>query len=285
VISTSHECLTGKQILELANKIPFDQYQLYLKTNGNKVEKVGYEQTVCFNEPGIEKFTTQKKSHQDGAPVKTKIQVDRHTLDAPDNCMTGKEILELAGKTPYNEYQLYIVLKGHKTEKVDYDKTICFDDPGIERFTTQKLKHQDGEKGPRREFKLPEDDEAFLDAMGYIWETIIFENLNYLILRGVKLPLGYNVEKADVAFRIDGSYPRTQIDMAFFHPPLSRADKTSINALTSLQIDGQGYQQWSRHRTPDNPWVEGVDCVATQIGFMEQWLLNEFKKRPHAVSA
>jgi hypothetical protein len=220
-----------------------------------------------------------------GAAIKIKIQVDRNTFEAPENCMTGREILELAGKTPYKEFQLYIVLKGHKTEKVDYDKTICFDEPGIERFTTQKLKHQDGEKKLRREFRLPEDDEAFLDAMSYMWETINFENLNYLILRGVELPFGYNVEMADVAFRIDGSYPRTQIDMAFFYPALVRADKISINALTNLQIEGKAYQQWSRHRTPDNPWVEGVDCVATQIGFMEQWLNDEFKKRPYAVPA
>jgi hypothetical protein len=66
VLTTSNKCLTGKQILELAKKVPYDQYQLYFKTKGNKVEKIEYEQTVCFDDPGIEKFTTQKKSHQDG---------------------------------------------------------------------------------------------------------------------------------------------------------------------------------------------------------------------------
>lgn len=284
VITTSFKCLTGRQILELAGKVPYEQYQLYIKLKGNKVEKVQFDQTVCFDEPGIEKFTTQKRTHTDGGGPKYKIQIDRDHFDAPEKCMTGQAILQLAGKIPHTEYQLYIRVKGNKVNKVGNDETVCLDDPGIERFNTQKLKHQDGETKPRRDFDLLETDKDYLDASALRWDAINDNGMQILIIRDVQLPAHYNIDKADIAIRMDTGYPRQQLDMAYFCPPLSRGDGKPINALTPIVIEGRGYQQWSRHRTPDNPWVEDVDCLATHLGFVEQWLLDEFKKTPHAES-
>lgn len=284
VYDIPNRCRTGAQLLEIAGKTPVKDYQLYQKLKGGKVEKVEPEQSVCFDDPGIEKFTTQKKSHQDGNHESFKIQVDRDTIEVHQKCMKGKEILIATGKQPYTDFQLYQKLKSNKVEKVDYEQVVCFDDPGIERFTTQKKHHQDGEKR-RRDFKLLPEDEAYLDAMSYVWDTISESNLNYVILRGAKLPSGYNVQKADIAFRFDNGYPRTQLDMAFFFPALSRVDRQSINNLTALPLEGKQYQQWSRHRTADNPWREGIDSLATHIGYMETWLEDEFKKKPHAVQA
>ncbi|AYB34920.1 multiubiquitin domain-containing protein [Chryseolinea soli] len=284
VYTVQERCLTGAQLLKLAGKEPVDQFLLFQKLKGGKVDKVEYDQTVCLDDPGIERFTTQKKSHQDGSAVKYKIQVDRDTIDAPSRCMTGAQILELVGKQPYTDFQLYQKLKSNKVVKVEYEETVCFDDPGIERFTTQKKSHQDGE-ARKRDFDLLEDDSTALDAHQQVWDSVKDTNLNYVILRGVKLPDGYNVEFADVAIRIDGGYPRTQLDMAFFHPALNRTDGRPIAALTPLSIEGKTYQQWSRHRTEDNPWREGIDCLVTHLGFAMQWLEDEFKKTPRGVSA
>lgn len=52
------ESMTGMQILELAGKIPPNQYQLRQKINGGKVIKIALEDIVNFCEPGIEKFMT-----------------------------------------------------------------------------------------------------------------------------------------------------------------------------------------------------------------------------------
>ncbi|MDB5142515.1 MAG: hypothetical protein JWQ66_1228 [Mucilaginibacter sp.] len=52
------ECLTGREILLKAGKNPPERYQLNQRFKGGKVTKVGYEQIVCFTEPGIEKFMT-----------------------------------------------------------------------------------------------------------------------------------------------------------------------------------------------------------------------------------
>lgn len=284
VYNIPERCRTGAQLLELAGKVPVDQYQLYQKLKAGKVEKVAYDEEVCFDDPGLERFTTQKKSHTDGTVGGYKFQVDRDQYESPTRCMTGREILEFVGKQPYTDFQLYQKLKSNKVEKVGYEQTVCFDDPGIERLTTQKKHHQDGEE-PRRDFKLLPEDIAYLDAMGFQWEAITEANLNYVILRGRKLPSGYNVDTADIAIRIDAGYPRGQLDMAFFCPMLSRLDNQSINNLSEFALEGKRYQQWSRHRPADNPWLEGIDSLATHIGFVEQWLEDEFKKKPHAVQA
>lgn len=274
--------LTGRELLELANKDPYTDYQLYQKLKGGLVTKVEYDQSVHFDKPGIERFTTQKKTHTDGEAKKFKIQLDRDVKDAPEKCMTGKQILELFDKTPYSDYQLYIKLKGKNVEKVSYDQVICFDNPGIERFTSQKLKHQDGSE-PKCDFDLMPLDKTFLNSLDLIWETVIEQNLHYVIIRGVQLPFGYNVEKTDIAMRLDQTYPRTQIDMAFFYPKLLRTDNRTINAVTDFPIEGKTYQQWSRHRAADNPWREGLDNLETHFHFVLHWLENEFIKTPHAV--
>ncbi|CAN5341322.1 hypothetical protein BH10BAC4_BH10BAC4_05570 [soil metagenome] len=222
----------------------------------------------------IEEYFKQGKTPPKGK--KYKIKVDRETFTVHQESMTGEQILTLAGKNPFKDYQLYKKVKGGGVEKVAYTEVVDFTVPGTERFTTQKLHHTDGEA--RKDFKLLEEDNDFLVASGMTWETVIENNLHYVILRRVNLPLGYNVDNADIAIRIETGYPRTQLDMAFFYPHLARTDGKSINNLTPFAIEGKSYQQWSRHRPPENPWIDGIDCLATHIGFAIHWLEHEFNK-------
>lgn len=52
------ESLTGRQILELAEKVPVERFQLNQKLHGGVVKKVGYDEIVDFTTPGIERFMT-----------------------------------------------------------------------------------------------------------------------------------------------------------------------------------------------------------------------------------
>jgi len=52
------ESMTGREILELAGKIPPSQYQLRQKFRGGSVKKIGLDEVVDFTEPGVEKFIT-----------------------------------------------------------------------------------------------------------------------------------------------------------------------------------------------------------------------------------
>lgn len=62
----TEECMTGRQILILAGKVPPERFQLNQRFKGGKVVKVGYDQEVCFTEPGIEKFMTVPLDQTEG---------------------------------------------------------------------------------------------------------------------------------------------------------------------------------------------------------------------------
>jgi hypothetical protein len=131
----------------------------------------------------------------------------------------------------------------------------------------------------RRQFDLPEDDREYLDTTGLSWETIVEGPAQWLLLHNFVLPVGYTVECATAALRISPGYPTAQLDMVYFHPALARRDGRPVGALTLISLDGRTYQQWSRHRTPLNPWRAGLDSVATHLSLVEDWLRREFGAR------
>lgn len=130
----------------------------------------------------------------------------------------------------------------------------------------------------RKDFALPEVDTDYLDSTGNPWETVSSDG-NWLLIHDFKLPDGYNCDRTSVALRIEGSYPVSQIDMMYFYPHLSRTDAKPIGALVPQQIDNKQWQRWSRHRTPDNPWRPGFDCVMSHIILVNYFLEREFKIR------
>ncbi|OAI41696.1 hypothetical protein AYO40_02565 [Planctomycetaceae bacterium SCGC AG-212-D15] len=128
----------------------------------------------------------------------------------------------------------------------------------------------------RRQFDLPEEDVEHLGARGLPWETLVEQEVRWLILHDFPLPAGYSHSKVQVALRIEPSYPDGQIDMVYFFPALARSDGRGIGALSQQAIDGAQFQRWSRHRTPANPWRPGEDNLATHLVLVEEWLRREF---------
>jgi hypothetical protein len=129
----------------------------------------------------------------------------------------------------------------------------------------------------RREFELPPGDVEFLDSQCPGWEGIRSGSANWLLVGQLVLPAGYRVATAQVALRIEPGYPDTQIDMAYFFPPLQRQDGKSIPATESTEtIDGRTFQRWSRHRTAANPWRPGIDDISTHLAQVQHWLIREF---------
>lgn len=130
----------------------------------------------------------------------------------------------------------------------------------------------------RREFQLPAADVEFLDSKGFQWETLLESNVRWVIIHNYPIPEGYNVKHAIVAMFTDVHYPTTQIDMLYFLPSLTKKSGRSINAIANRQIDGKQFQQWSRHRTPANPWRPGEDNLSTHLGMFDIILLNELSR-------
>lgn len=128
----------------------------------------------------------------------------------------------------------------------------------------------------RREFELPPGDVEFLDLRHPGWESIRNGWASWLVVGQLVLPVGYRVATAQVALPIEPGYPDTQIDMAYFFPPLQRQDGKTIPATESTEtIDGRTFQRWSRHRTPANPWRPGIDDVSTHLAQVQHWLFQE----------
>lgn len=128
---------------------------------------------------------------------------------------------------------------------------------------------------PRRHFRLPTDDEAFLDGSGYSWETVIESSVHRLVIYGFPVSSGYATAVVDLNLRMESGYPDTQIDMVYVHPPLVKVSGGAIAALSTDQFDGKSWQRWSRHRTAANPWRPGVDNVETHLASVQQWFVRE----------
>ena len=127
----------------------------------------------------------------------------------------------------------------------------------------------------RRQFRLSEEDKECLAALGLEWEAIIEGNAKWLIVHSYPIPEGYNNRQADAALRISPSYPDDQIDMVYFFPALALTNGKAIRQLTPHPLEGKQYQQWSRHRTPQNPWRSGLDNICTHLLQVTNWLERE----------
>lgn len=226
-----------------------------------------------------------KHGHQVPKGRNYRIRVDREHFVVDVECMTGREILQLAGKKPVERFQLRQRLRGGEVRTIGYDQKVCFTDPGIEKFKTMPLDQTEGES-LRRDFTLLEEDVEYLNSLAFPWEAVSFRNQHWVFVHDYPLPEGYNVKTATAAIRITPGYPDAKLDMIYFNPPLNRLDRQPIKALTTMQLDGKTFQRWSRHRTQANPWRPGIDDISTHLPLVNYWLSDEFNKRPrHEVSA
>lgn len=131
----------------------------------------------------------------------------------------------------------------------------------------------------RRQFDLPEADEAHLESLGRSWETVIEGGGRWLLVHGWLVPAGYNHPAVTIAVRIEPGYPDSPLDMVYVLPHLARADGVGINNLTGQSIDGKNWQRWSRHRTGENPWRPGIDDLSAHLFLVDDWFAREFRVR------
>ena len=90
----------------------------------------------------IEEYTKAGKELPKGK--KYLIKIDKALYKVEEECLKGREILEIAGKKPVERFQLNMKLKGGEVRKINYDEKVCFSDSGIERFMTIPLDQTEG---------------------------------------------------------------------------------------------------------------------------------------------
>jgi hypothetical protein len=242
--------------------------------------------TVQAKEPEIEileiieiiDIEEHSKTHG-GKPPKAKryrIRVDREKFTVEVPGMKGREILTLAGKTPPERYLLNQKFKHGQVKPIGLDEFVDFTEPGVERFTTLPKDQTEGRDPRRQLFTLPEDDVLQLNAAGHDWETIPDR---WFLVHGFPVPAGFNVPEADVALQITAGYPTAALDMAYFHPQLRLANGRAIPNVEAQQIiDGKPFQRWSRHYTPQHPWLPGEYNITSHLLLVRSWLDRELTR-------
>jgi hypothetical protein len=129
----------------------------------------------------------------------------------------------------------------------------------------------------RRDFRFPEEDERYLHLLGLPWEAIKEGSRRWLVIQNWSVPPGYNHSTVSAALIIPPSYPDGQIDMVYFHPHLVPLSGKVVRRLTSRSFGGCYWQQWSRHRTKQNPWRPGLDDVGSHFALVNYWLRREIQ--------
>lgn len=66
--------------------------------------------------------------------------INGHKFQSEKQFVTGKEILELAGLSPDDQFEILMKLSGREFEPVELDETKDLSQPGIERFEVNPIK-------------------------------------------------------------------------------------------------------------------------------------------------
>ena len=214
----------------------------------------------------------QNSDHNNDAQPWT-YRVDKATLTSDHPDLTGREVLIKAKKIPPEKYLLILSGHGHPRE-IGLDDPVDLSVPGIEQFRTIPRECREGQ-ACRRHFRLPVEDEVFLDGTGYTWETVLEGQIMRVIINAYPLPPGYNHTHVDLHLRIEATYPDTELDMVYVHPDLSLVCGRGIKNLSTDSFDGKVWQRWSRHRQQAAAWRQGVDCLETHLALVDSWFAKE----------
>lgn len=101
-----------------------------MKNNDNSSNAPGADEVI-----DLEDYT--KSGKKPPAGKKYKVRIDDQSFIFDDQFVTGKQILEKAGKIPVECHTLYQKLKGCDFEKVSLDEKVDLGKPGIEHFVVK----------------------------------------------------------------------------------------------------------------------------------------------------
>lgn len=61
-----HPLITGEALLQLAGKVPVEQFGIYIKRKGAQPDRISLDQKVDLREPGVEHFVTLPLDQTEG---------------------------------------------------------------------------------------------------------------------------------------------------------------------------------------------------------------------------
>jgi hypothetical protein len=95
------------------------------------------EELVDLEECAIHGHKPPKAKHY-------RIRIDGEKYVVSVASMTGRELLELAGKTPVEKFMIVEKVRGEKPRRIGLDERVDFTKHGVEKFLTQPLGQTEG---------------------------------------------------------------------------------------------------------------------------------------------
>jgi hypothetical protein len=249
---------------------------------GAKFVSVPVEQSAVGNtlESGKPALNSNAVEHEKPASKDQiwKLNVQGVLLKLSNPLIVVRDALIEAGFDPNTGWIAVLKRTGEGKVQVSLADTIDLTLPGIEklRLTPAEINNGEVQSALRRDFALLPKDETFLKKRGLTWETIIDVKRRWLILRGFVLPSGFNHSATDVAIEVPPTYPTAEIDMFHCLPHLTLVGGSPIAQTEGkTPIQGQEFQQWSRHLNGTTRWDPKTDSVMTHIAVIEAALSAE----------
>jgi hypothetical protein len=81
----------------------------------------------------------QENKEKEKKEKKFKFKVDKDMFEVEKAAITGREILEISGNAPPENFRLDQKLKGGNTKKIELIDVVNLDENGTEHFMTVKL--------------------------------------------------------------------------------------------------------------------------------------------------
>lgn len=230
------------------------------------------------DDQGDSRFSHHHPGHgkDPGVVCRWLYTLDGQQYESDNAVITGRQVLERAGRTPVRNYLL--VLSGHgRPREIGPDDPVHLKPLGIETLRALPRECTEGLQG-RRDFQLPVHDLAFLEQLQLDWSTVVESGVMRLVIFEFPVPVGYNRPQVDLYLRIEPTYPDTQLDMVYVFPPLALTSGKAIGALSHDSFDGRTWQRWSRHRTRTSVWRPGVDNLESHMALVADWFAKEVNR-------
>lgn len=90
----------------------------------------------------LEEYAASGRRPPRAKRYRIRIDRERYVVEVPS--MTGRELLQLAGKRPVEQWMITQKLHSGEVKKIGLDEKVDFTAPGVERFMTLPLDQTEG---------------------------------------------------------------------------------------------------------------------------------------------